>query len=61
MLITGSAAVAALPDQVTEGGIMSVGWFMVLCMATMVLLFVVLILAIMAMIKWLFPRSNPFL
>jgi hypothetical protein len=35
--------------------------FTVLRTVIAVLLFVVVILAIMAMIKWLFPRSNPFL
>jgi hypothetical protein len=33
------------------------GWFMVLCMAVVVLLFVALILAIMALVKYLFPKK----
>jgi uncharacterized membrane protein len=39
-----------------EHGMMG-GWFMVLCMAVVVLLFVALILAIMALVKYLFPKK----
>jgi hypothetical protein len=48
--------VTSIAAMMGEHGMMG-GWFMVLCMAVVVLLFVALILAIMALVKYLFPKK----
>ncbi|MBA2410153.1 MAG: hypothetical protein H0V62_10405 [Gammaproteobacteria bacterium] len=48
---------ASVAGMMAENGMMMGGWFMLLCMAVVVLLFVALVLAIMALVKYLLSKQ----